>query len=77
MVDGVGKAWRKTERRSVLAFCKALMHNVRFLAPPPFSFGFVQFWLRNLEPRMDTNQHELPAGIPSPVGNGTVPFFAS
>ena len=29
------------------------MHNVRFFDPPPISYGFVRFWLRNLELRSD------------------------
>ena len=48
----------KTDRPFSFGFRKLLMLKVRFLDPPPFSFGFVQFWLGNREPLMDSNEHQ-------------------
>ena len=39
----------KTEHPFDSAFCKALMHNVRFLDPPPFSFVLFSFVEREQE----------------------------
>ena len=42
----------KIERLFTFGFRKLLMLKVRFLDPPPLSYGFVQFWFRDSGPRM-------------------------